>query len=56
MGTEAVNDWNFWVYPAQVTIAEGKVYTTDTLDSESPGNSSEWWKCAYYSCGQSELW
>ena len=35
MGTEAVNDWNFWVYPAQVTIAEGKVYTTDTLDSKA---------------------
>ena len=34
-GTEAVNDWNFWVYPAQVTIAEGKVYTTDTLDSKA---------------------
>lgn len=34
-GTEAVNDWDFWVYPAQIEIAEGEVYTTDTLDTEA---------------------
>lgn len=34
-GTEAVNDWDFWVYPAHVKLAEGEVYTTDTLDSKA---------------------
>lgn len=34
-GTEAVNDWDFWVYPAQVEIAGGDVYTTDTLDTKA---------------------
>ena len=34
-GTEAVNDWDFWVYPAQTTINEGQVYTTDTLDTHA---------------------
>lgn len=33
--TEAVNDWDFWVYPAQVEIAGGDVYTTDTLDTKA---------------------
>ncbi|MDO4163238.1 MAG: beta-glucuronidase [Bacteroides sp.] len=34
-GTEAVNDWDFWVYPAQTEVAEGDVYTTDTLDAKA---------------------
>ncbi|MCD8309619.1 MAG: beta-glucuronidase, partial [Prevotellaceae bacterium] len=34
-GTEAVNDWDFWVYPAQLTLDEGTVYTTDTLDNQA---------------------
>lgn len=34
-GTSAVNDWNFWVYPAKETINQGEVYTTDTLDAKA---------------------
>lgn len=34
-GTEAINDWDFWVYPSQTTIHEGQVYTTDTLDTKA---------------------
>ena len=34
-GTEAVNDWDFWVYPAQIEVTEGDVYTTDTLDAKA---------------------
>ena len=34
-GTEAVNDWNFWVYPSSATVDEGDVYTTDTLDARA---------------------
>lgn len=34
-GTDAVNDWDFWVYPAQVELTQGKVYTTDTLDAKA---------------------
>ena len=34
-GTEAINDWDFWVYPAQVELTQGNVYTTDTLDSKA---------------------
>ena len=34
-GTEAVNDWNFWVYPKVVELAQGDVYSTDTLDSRA---------------------
>ena len=33
--TSAVNDWDFWVYPAHVELAEGDVYTTDTLDEQA---------------------
>ena len=33
-GTEAVNDWDIWVYPG-VTADEGSVYTTDTLDAQA---------------------
>lgn len=29
------NSWEFWVYPAQVTCDEGKVYVTDTLDARA---------------------
>jgi hypothetical protein len=34
-GSDAVNDWDFWVYPAQVELAQGDVYTTDTLDAKA---------------------
>lgn len=34
-GADAVNDWDFWVYPAQVVIEEGDVYVTDTLDAKA---------------------
>lgn len=34
-GTEAVNDWDFWVYPAKVELNQGTVYTTDTLDANA---------------------
>ena len=34
-GSDAVNDWNFWVYPAQVELVQGTVYTTDTLDAKA---------------------
>lgn len=34
-GTSAVNDWNFWVYPAKETLNQGDVYTTDTLDTKA---------------------
>ncbi len=34
-GTEAVNDWDFWVYPAGADPDEGSVYTTDTLDEKA---------------------
>lgn len=34
-GADAVNDWDFWVYPAQVVIEEGNVYVTDTLDAKA---------------------
>lgn len=34
-GTEAVNDWDFWVYPAVKADKLGEVYITDTLDSEA---------------------
>lgn len=33
--TSAVNDWDFWVYPVHVELAEGDVYTTDTLDEQA---------------------
>lgn len=33
--TDAVNDWDFWVYPADAELAEGDVYTTDTLDEKA---------------------
>ena len=33
-GTEAVNDWDIWVYPG-TTADEGLVYTTDTLDAQA---------------------
>ena len=34
-GTEAVNDWDFWVYPATIKPVQGDVYTTDTLDAHA---------------------
>lgn len=34
-GADAVNDWDFWVYPARVEIDEGNVYVTDTLDAKA---------------------
>jgi len=35
IGTSAINDWNFWVYPAKETLNQGEIYTTDTLDSKA---------------------
>ncbi len=34
-GTHAINDWEFWVYPAQVNITKGDIYETDSLDSKA---------------------
>jgi len=34
-GTEAANDWNFWVYPATVTVDKGSVYVTDSVDEKA---------------------
>lgn len=34
-GTDAVNDWDFWVYPAEVVLTKGGVYTTDTLNEKA---------------------
>lgn len=34
-GTDAVNDWDFWVYPAQIEINTADVYITDTLDIQA---------------------
>lgn len=34
-GSDAVNDWDFWVYPAKVELNQGEVYTTDTLDEKA---------------------
>lgn len=34
-GTEFVNDWDFWVYPAEVEIVQGEVYVTDSLDIQA---------------------
>ncbi len=33
--TGAVNDWDFWVYPARTELVEGEVYVTDTLDAKA---------------------
>ena len=32
-GANAVNDWDFWVYPQKVDIEKGNVYITNTLDA-----------------------
>lgn len=34
-GTDFVNDWDFWVYPATVEINKRDVYITDTLDNKA---------------------
>lgn len=34
-GTDAVNSWNFWVYPATVNINKGNVYVTDSIDAKA---------------------
>lgn len=34
-GTEAVNDWDFWVYPTQIQINNGTVYVCDSLDAKA---------------------
>lgn len=34
-GTEAINNWDFWVYPATVEIVGGDIYTTDILDAKA---------------------
>jgi lysophospholipase L1-like esterase len=32
---EAVNDWDFWVYPSAPEISTGDIYITDTLDEKA---------------------
>jgi lysophospholipase L1-like esterase len=32
---EAVNDWDFWVYPSNPEITAGDIYITDTLDDKT---------------------
>lgn len=34
-GTEFFNDWDFWVYPAELSVEKGKVLITDTLNAEA---------------------
>lgn len=34
-GTDFINDWDFWVYPAQTNINAGNIYITQTLDSKA---------------------
>ena len=35
-GTDAVNDWDFWVYPETVDFtSEETIYQTDTLDNKA---------------------
>lgn len=34
-GSEVVNNWDFWVYPAKVEIEEGDVYICDSLDDKA---------------------
>ena len=34
-GTDAVNDWDFWVYPSKVNIQSGDVYVTATFDKRA---------------------
>lgn len=33
--TQASNSWQFWVYPAQLTMPENDVHVTDTLDAKA---------------------
>jgi lysophospholipase L1-like esterase len=34
-GTSFVNDWDFWVYPETVSLDQGNVLVTDTLDEKA---------------------
>lgn len=34
-GIDAVNDWDFWVYPSQVIVQKGEVYIAETLDAKA---------------------
>lgn len=34
-GTDFINDWDFWVYPAIVEIDNGDIYITDSLDNKA---------------------
>lgn len=34
-GTDFVNDWDFWVYPAKVETDPGDIYITQTLDEKA---------------------
>ncbi len=34
-GTEAVNDWDFWVYPTKVEIDTKNIYVADSLDEKA---------------------
>ena len=34
-GTEAINDWNFWIYPNKLQTMETDIYITDSLDTKA---------------------
>lgn len=34
-GTDVVNDWNIWVYPAKQSVDQGSVYVTDSWDDRA---------------------
>jgi rhamnogalacturonyl hydrolase YesR len=34
-GTDFVNDWDFWVYPASTRLRQGSVFICDSLDNEA---------------------
>ena len=35
IGTKAMNEWDFWVYPENVDMTEAGLFITDSLDSEA---------------------
>ncbi len=51
-GTDAVNDWDFWVYPAAPKVEEGQVFVTDTLDDRALGVLREGGKVLILAAGR----
>ena len=51
-GTDVVNDWNFWVYPAEVALEEGDVYITDSLDERAIGRLQQGGKVLLTAAGK----